>query len=148
MIKLSDYSSKAPLDVDKKDTEDEMKKIVKRIGELSEVLYARSEASILIVLQGMDSSGKDGVTEKVFRYVSPNICGASSFKKPTDLEFAHDFLWRVHDKVPAKGYIKIFNRSHYEDVLIQRVHKWIDEDRAARRLGHINNFERLLGGRD
>jgi len=80
----------------------------------------------------------------VFREVSPAGVRVHSFKKPTDLEFAHDFLWRAHQVAPQKGMIQVFNRSHYEDILIQRVHHWIDEDRVKQRIKHINNFEQLL----
>ena len=108
------------------------------------MLYANKKNSLLIVLQGMDSSGKDGVSKAVFSKVSPTMVSAHSFRKPSEEEFSHDFLWRVHKQAPAKGEIKIFVRSHYEDILIQRVHKWIDEDRVDVRIDAINAFERLL----
>ncbi len=92
----------------------------------------------------MDSSGKDGATANVFSRCSPAGVGFQAFKKPSDEEFAHDFLWRVHKAAPAKGQIKIFNRSHYEDILIQRVHGWIDEERVTKRINAINAFEELL----
>jgi len=144
MIRLSEISTRSPEGLEKEDVRKEFKEITARIAELSEILYARKERSLLVVFQGMDSSGKDGATEKVFRQVSPMIACAYGFKKPTDEEFAHDFLWRVHKQAPAKGHIKIFVRSHYEDVLIQRVHGWIDDAKAERRIRAINDWERLL----
>lgn len=92
----------------------------------------------------MDTSGKDGATRNAFQYCSPSGMGCYSFKKPTDLEFAHDFLWRVQQHSPAKGDIQIFIRSHYEDILIQRVHSWINEDRVKSRMDAINAYETNL----
>ena len=92
----------------------------------------------------MDATGKDGATRKVFSYCSPIGINAVGFKKPTEEEFAHDFLWRIHQHSPAKGMIQVFNRSHYEDVLIQRVHHWIDETQVDERIRAINDFERTL----
>jgi PPK2 family polyphosphate:nucleotide phosphotransferase len=92
----------------------------------------------------MDASGKDGTIKNVFDAVNPMGCRVVSFKKPTELEMKHDFLWRVHQQVPEKGIVHIFNRSHYEDVLIQRVHNWIDEKTVKQRFNHINDFEQLL----
>jgi polyphosphate kinase 2 (PPK2 family) len=92
----------------------------------------------------MDSSGKDGATRNVFQYCSPAFISAKSFKKPSDEEFDHDFLWRVSKEAPAKGTIKVFIRSHYEDILIQRVHKWIDDQRVDQRIDAINAWEKLL----
>lgn len=144
MIKLSEISTKAPEGFKKQDIKKKTEKIAERIGDLLEMMKAGKKHSILIVFQGMDSSGKDGASRKVFKFCSPTSVHAYGFKKPTDKEFAHDFLWRVHKQVPAKGEIKIFNRSHYEDVLIQRVHKWIDEDKVTKRIAAINAFEELL----
>lgn len=140
--------SKLPTSAPKKAKEEEIvrkrEKLAKEIGEYGMKLTADSKQSVLVVLQGMDSSGKDGVARKVFRYCSPSMCHAVSFKKPTDEEFAHDFLWRIHKHAPAKGHIQIFIRSHYEDILIQRVHKWIDNKRVTARINAINAFEELL----
>jgi PPK2 family polyphosphate:nucleotide phosphotransferase len=144
MLKLSDYSTKAPKGVDEDDIRKETKSIAKRIAELHEVLVAEKKNNLLVVLQGMDTSGKDGTARNAFKYCSPVGLGAYSFKKPTDEEFAHDFLWRVHKQTPAKGEIKVFVRSHYEDVLIQRVHKWIDEKTVTARINAINSFEENL----
>jgi len=115
-----------------------------RISELQRVLYADGRYALLIVLQGRDASGKDGTIRHVFSAVNPQGCQVSSFKVPTDEERAHDFLWRVHQRVPARGMIGIFNRSQYEDVLVTRVHKLVPKKVWARRYDLINDFERLL----
>ena len=144
MIKLADLSTKAPDDLDREKAEAATKAYAKRIAELQEVMIADGSKSLLVILQGMDASGKDGAVKNVFKYCSHLNLSVSAFKKPSKLELAHDFLWRVHQQVPARGEIKVFNRSHYEDVLIQRVHGWIDEERAQRRMQSINAFEELL----
>ncbi len=144
MIKLSEISTRAPQDLNKKEIEKSTNDLYKRIGELHEMMMAGKKHSLLVVFQGMDSSGKDGLTKRIFRYCSAVGVNAKGFKKPTDEEFAHDFLWRVHKCAPAKGTIQIFNRSHYEDILIQRVHGWIDEERVDVRINAINAFEELL----
>ena len=115
-----------------------------RLEELQERLYANGTRSLLIVLQGMDTSGKDGTIKHVMSGVNPQGCKVATFKAPSNSELAHDFLWRVHHEVPAKGQIGIFNRSHYEDVLITRVHKMISAKVAAQRLNQIKEFEELL----
>jgi PPK2 family polyphosphate:nucleotide phosphotransferase len=144
MIKLSDYPTRAPKDLKKADIKQEVDALARKIGELQHIMYAQGKYSMLIVLQGMDASGKDGVTRKIFRYCSPVAIDAIGFKKPTEEEFDHDFLWRIHKVVPRKGYLQVFNRSHYEDVLIQRVHKWIDEEKVDQRIKAINDFESML----
>lgn len=144
MIKLSDYSTRPPKEVDKKAIKQKTEKFAERLGELHQLLLAEGKHSVLVLFQGMDASGKDGAVKKVFRDCTHNNINVYSFKKPTEEEFAHDFLWRVHKKVPAKGNIQVFNRSHYEDVLIQRVHAWIDEEKYNKRMKAINAFEELL----
>ena len=144
MIEINTLSTLPPENLEKGEIEDRTKEIVKKIGELSRKFEADGSHSFLIILQGMDGSGKDGTARVVFQDVSPNVICTYSFKKPTPEEFAHDFLWRVHKEVPPKGKMKIFNRSHYEDVLIQRVHKWIDEKKVEERFTSINDFEQLL----
>ena len=144
MIKLSEIATRAPKEYSKKSTIKERDKLTRRLGELQHLLYGEEKRSMLVVFQGMDASGKDGATKKVFRYCSPSGVWAYGFKKPSEEEFDHDFLWRVHRLVPRKGRIQIFNRSHYEDVLIQRVHRWIDETRVDKRIAAINSFEELL----
>ncbi|GAA5157275.1 polyphosphate kinase 2 family protein [Viridibacterium curvum] len=118
-----------------------------QIGAVQERLYATRQRSLLIVLQGMDTSGKDGTVRSVFSGINPQGVRVVSFKAPTQEEREHDFLWRVHRHVPAAGEIAIFNRSHYEDVLITRVKGWIDDAEAERRLAHIRHFEQLLADR-
>ena len=144
MIKLSEIACTAPEEMSKKEGIKKRDNLTRRIGDLQHLMYAESKNSLLVVFQGMDASGKDGATRKVFRYCSPSGVWAKAFKKPTDEEFDHDFLWRIQRHAPRKGRIQIFNRSHYEDVLIQRVHGWIDEERVDRRINAINQFEELL----
>jgi PPK2 family polyphosphate:nucleotide phosphotransferase len=118
--------------------------LIDRLDGLQERLYANATRSLLIVLQGMDTSGKDGTIKSVMSGVNPQGCKVVAFKAPTKDELARDFLWRVHREVPPKGYIGIFNRSHYEDVLITRVHGWVSDKVAKRRLNQIKEFEELL----
>ncbi len=115
-----------------------------RLVELQDVLWAEHKHRVLVVLQAMDTGGKDGVIRKVFSGVNPQGVRIANFKAPTPEELEHDYLWRVHQKVPGKGEIGVFNRSHYEDVLITRVHGWIDDKTAKRRFRHINDFEAML----
>lgn len=129
---------------DKTETLEKCAKLEDRIGELQGLLFADHQHSLLVVLQGMDTSGKDGTVRHVMHGVSPLGVRAIPFKKPTPIESDHDFLWRAHAQTPGKGEIVIFNRSHYEDVLIVRVHEWIDKDECRRRFDRINEFERLL----
>ncbi len=143
-VKLSDISSKAPKDLNKKEIKKETIVMAKEIGELVYKMHAERKSSLLIVLQGMDSSGKDGATKNVFGYCSPSHIDAYSFKKPTEEEFAHDFLWRCHSKAPKKGEVMVFIRSHYEDILIQKVHNWINDEKREKRMNSINSFEELL----
>lgn len=118
--------------------------LIGRLSDLQERLYANGTRSLLVVLQGMDTSGKDGTIKHVMSGVNPQGCQVASFKAPSDSDLAHDFLWRVHRVVPPKGYIGIFNRSHYEDVLITRVHGLVSEQVAKQRFKQINEFEELL----
>jgi PPK2 family polyphosphate:nucleotide phosphotransferase len=115
-----------------------------RLGELQERLYAGGQRALLIVLQGMDTSGKDGTIKHVMSGVNPQGCRVATFKSPSVDEQARDFLWRVHREVPPKGHIGIFNRSHYEDVLITRVHGWVSDKVVKRRFNQIVEFEQLL----
>ena len=131
-------------DQDKEKAKAVTDQLIRRLEELQERLYANGNRAVLIVLQGMDSSGKDGTIKHVMSGVNPQGCRVATFKAPSNSELAHDFLWRVHHEVPAKGQIGIFNRSHYEDVLITRVHKMISAKVAARRLNQIKEFEELL----
>ena len=115
-----------------------------RLEELQELLWARQKEKILVVLQGMDTAGKDGVIRHVFDGVNPAGVRVASFKVPTAEELARDFLWRVHARVPGAGEMVIFNRSHYEDVLVPVVNGWIDAGETKRRYAQINDFERML----
>ncbi len=144
MIKLSEIPTVAPKGLKKEDAKAQTKAYVERLGELQHLLYAEGKYSALVVLQGMDGSGKDGAVRNVFRDCTIAGLDLVSFKKPTEEEFAHDFLWRVHQWVPQKGMVTIFNRSHYEDILIQRVHGWIDMDRVKKRMAAINALEDLI----
>jgi PPK2 family polyphosphate:nucleotide phosphotransferase len=143
-IQLSALSTDPPEQLDREEIEDLTKDLAKELADLHHLLYAQGKHSVLVILQGMDASGKDGAVRKVFRYCTHNNFRTYSFKKPTELEFAHDFLWRVHQQCPAKGELVVFNRSHYEDILIQRVHGWIDEKQVKNRMDAINSFEHLL----
>jgi PPK2 family polyphosphate:nucleotide phosphotransferase len=115
-----------------------------RLTQLQAALYAESRQSLLIVLQGLDAAGKDGTIRHVFSAINPQGTRVTSFKQPTELELSHDFLWRIHPHVPSAGEIVIFNRSHYEDVLIARVHKLVPKVVWQERYGRICEFEQLL----
>ncbi|NVI80888.1 polyphosphate kinase [Janthinobacterium sp. BJB312] len=115
-----------------------------QIAECQSMLYAQHKKKVLLVLQGMDTSGKDGTVKAIFSNINPMGIRAVAFKGPTDIELAHDYLWRVHQHVPVKGEIAIFNRSHYEDVLITRVQDMIDKAECQRRYAQIRDFERML----
>lgn len=115
-----------------------------QIAELQTMLYAEGDRKLLIVLQGMDTSGKDGTVSGVFSAVNPMGIKIVSFKAPDPVERRHDYLWRVHLQVPQAGEIAVFNRSHYEDVLITRVHELIDQKECERRYAQIRDFERML----
>ncbi len=116
----------------------------KELGDLQALLYAQHKHKVLIILQAMDTAGKDGVIQHVFKGVNPQGVKVASFKAPSAEELNHDFLWRVHQKAPARGEIVIFNRSHYEDVLVTRVHKMVPPDVWKRRYREIRDFERML----
>ena len=122
----------------------ETAKLIASLDGLQERLYANATRLLLVVLQGMDTSGKDGTIKSVMSGVNPQGCKVVAFKAPSKDELAHDFLWRVHREAPPKGCIGIFNRSHYEDVLITRVHGWVSEKVAKRRCDQIKEFEELL----
>jgi PPK2 family polyphosphate:nucleotide phosphotransferase len=148
-VRLKDYD---PDDTDDYKTDDqgkaaakkEVERLVARLDQLQERLYANGSRSLLIVLQGMDTSGKDGTIKHVMSGLNPQGCKVVSFKAPSNDELARDFLWRVHREVPPKGFLGIFNRSHYEDVLITRVHGWVSDQAAKRRFEQIRAFEEML----
>lgn len=143
-LNLNTISTRAPKEFDKDETKNKLVSILEELDELQNLLYANKKYSVLVIVQGMDASGKDGAVKNVFGTLNPLGVVAKSFKAPTAEELEHDFLWRIHKNVPAKGMIQIFNRSQYEDVLITRVHKWIDDATAYQRMEAINHFEKLL----
>ncbi len=143
-IKLSEISTRAPKELDKNATKEKTDIIIKEMDELQNLLFAESKYSLLVVIQGMDGSGKDGVIRNVLGHMNPQGVMVKSYKVPTPEELSHDFLWRIHHYTPAKGMIQVFNRSHYEDILITRVHKWCDDEMAKKRMKAINDFEQLL----
>lgn len=130
--------------VKKGETKKPLKKLHKRMLELQELLYAEGQRAVLIILQGMDTCGKDGTIRKVMSGINVQGCEVVSFKAPTADELSRDYLWRVHKAVPQKGKIGIFNRSHYEDVLVVRVHNLVPESIWKKRYRQINDFERML----
>ena len=143
-IKLKEISTRAPKDWDKKEIKEKTDAIVQELDDLQNLLYAESKHSVLVVIQGMDGSGKDGVIRNVMGHMNPQGVTVKSYKAPTAEELSHDFLWRIHQHAPAKGMIQVFNRSHYEDILVTRVHKWCDDETAEKRIKAINDFEKLL----
>jgi PPK2 family polyphosphate:nucleotide phosphotransferase len=144
-VKISDYDADNTGDLkSKSDAQNDLEKNRAKLFDLQELLYAESKRALLVVLQAMDAGGKDGTIRHIFTGVNPQGCQVSSFKVPTEEELRHDFLWRVHKVTPAKGMVGIFNRSHYEDVLVVRVHKLISDKVAEQRFGEINQFEKLL----
>ena len=128
----------------KEDAAPATNKNLERLAELQELLYAEAKHALLVVFQAMDTGGKDGAIEFVFRGCDPQGCQVTAFKSPTRLELSHDFLWRIHSAAPPFGMIGIFNRSHYEAVLIERVKNLVPEKVWSRRYDHVNTFEKML----
>ncbi len=143
-IKLKDFDPGEDAGLKRKDAEKKTERLIEELVELQELLFAVRQQSVLVVLQGRDTSGKDGTIRHVAGPLDSQGCAVASFKIPTGEELAHDFLWRVHSKTPAAGHIQIFNRSHYEDVLVVRVHQLVAKQVWRSRYQHINTFERLL----
>ena len=144
-IKLADIPTRIETDeFDKKSAYKQIEKNAVVMAEHARRLYAENKTAILLVLQGMDTAGKDGTIRTVMRGVNPRSCQVVSFKQPTDKELDHDFLWRVHKAVPGRGNIGIFNRSHYEEVLVVRVHNLVPEKKWKGRYELLNNFEKQL----
>lgn len=144
-LPLSDRAAAAPSSLPKGDKlEEKLGRVTERLGELQDVFFADGRHSLLVVLQGRDASGKDGVVRTVFDACNPQGVRVTSFKAPTTTELAHDYLWRVHQAVPERGMIGIFNRSHYEDVLVVRVHDLVPREVWSQRYRQINDFERIL----
>lgn len=121
-----------------------LQELATEINRLQDILHAQGKYKLLLVIQGMDASGKDGTVKHVFSECDPLGIRLASFKAPSSEELAHDYLWRVHNQVPRAGELVIFNRSHYEDVLIVKVHDWIDDKECRRRFQQIRDFEKLL----
>src|SRR5437870_1765042 len=145
-MNLNLISTKPPEDSDKQEFREKLKELTKEISKLQNILFAENKRSLLIIFQGLDASGKDGAIKNVFQEVNPMGINVSAFKVPTEEEFAHDFLWRIHQHTPGKRMIQIFNRSYYEDVVVTRVKDIINKDIAEFRYKMINNFEELLKG--
>jgi PPK2 family polyphosphate:nucleotide phosphotransferase len=144
-VDLGDFDPYDTSAVDGKEgAKEELEATRERLEALQELLFAEHVHKVLIVLQGMDTSGKDGVIRHVFDGVNPQGVSVASFKEPTPRELDHDYLWRIHRRTPGRGEITIFNRSHYEDVLIVRVHGKISDEDCERRYRQINAFERTL----
>src|SRR6266481_3613913 len=143
-IRLKDFNPDFHERLDKDETREKSLKVCQRIGELQELLHADARQALLIVLQGMDTSGKDGTVRHVLEFVNPAGVETANFKAPSPEELAHDFLWRVHKVVPRYGNIGVFNRSHYEDVLVVRVLKLQPKPVWQARYAQINAFEKML----
>jgi PPK2 family polyphosphate:nucleotide phosphotransferase len=139
-----DTSGKNHFKDDKESGQNQLAKHKEDIARIQDILYAEHKQRLLIVLQAMDTAGKDGTLSAVFEGVNPQGVRVANFKAPTLPELDHDYLWRIHPHTPGKGEIVIFNRSHYEDVLVVRVHNLVPEPRWRKRYRHINEFERLL----
>jgi PPK2 family polyphosphate:nucleotide phosphotransferase len=143
-IKLEDFDPAEDAGLKRQEAEKKTARLIGELIELQELLYAVRLQSVLVILQGRDTSGKDGTIRHVAGPLDSQSCAVASFKAPTEAELAHDFLWRVHAQTPPTGHFKIFNRSHYEDVLVVRVHALVPEEVWRPRYEHINAFERLL----
>jgi PPK2 family polyphosphate:nucleotide phosphotransferase len=144
MINLSKISTSPPDSFNKKKTEGETEKLKDELFDLQNVLFAENKHSLLVILQGTDASGKDGTVRHVFSCMNPMGVNVRAFKAPTEEERQYNFLWRIHKSVPPKGMIEIFNRSHYEDILVPTVHKELDKEVIERRYDTINSFEQNL----
>lgn len=143
-IKLHDFNPAYHAGLNKEETREETTRLCIRIGDLQHLLYANSSHAIVILLQGMDTSGKDGASKRVLEFVTPAGVETSNFKAPSHEELAHDFLWRIHKAVPRYGNIGVFNRSHYEDVLVVRVLNLQPKNVWSARYDEINDFEKIL----
>jgi len=145
-IKLKDFdpNDTSLFDGGKKEAKAAMVELNQKLSELQELLYAEGKHKLLIILQAMDTGGKDGTISSVFEGVNPQGVKVAAFKNPTPLELSHDYLWRIHQHTPARGEMVIFNRSQYEDVLVVRVHSLVPEEIWSKRYEHINAFERML----
>lgn len=143
-IKLSKLSTRAPKGWSKEKTKAKTAALLAELDDLQNLLFAQSKHAVLIVIQGIDASGKDGLIREVLGKLNPQGVWVRSFKAPTPEELSRDFLWRIHKYTPPKGVVQIFNRSHYEDILVTRVHQWCSDKLAVERMKAINDFEDLL----
>ncbi len=143
-IDLAEYDPNDTGGLKHKEAQAQLAQLEERLAQQQDLLYGAAHQSVLVVLQGMDTSGKDGTVKHVMSTINPIGCHVWDFKAPTPDELAHDFLWRVHQRTPARGMLAIFNRSHYEDVLVARVHKLVPRETWEARYEQINHFERML----
>lgn len=143
-VDVARFDCAATFGRDKDVATDELPQVLARLTDLQARTWAEAKHAVLVVIQGIDAAGKDGTIKVIAGAFNPQGTPVTSFKAPSALELAHDYLWRVHQRVPARGEIGIFNRSHYEDVLIVRVHALVPEERWRRRYEHIRNFEKML----
>jgi PPK2 family polyphosphate:nucleotide phosphotransferase len=143
-VSLDDIDPGDTNGMSKEEAEERLPAMQESLGELHNLLYGAAHQSLLIVLQGLDTAGKDGSVKHLVQGLNPVGCEIASFKQPTAEELAHDFLWRIHKRTPALGWVTIFNRSHYEDVLVVRVHELVPKAIWEQRYEQINDFERLL----
>ncbi len=144
VVRLSDIDPDDTCGINQHQAEKRIRELGAEMGELQELLFAAGQTGLLIVLQGRDTSGKDGSIRSILNYVNVQSCRVAAFKEPAPEELKHDFLWRIHQQTPARGSVVIFNRSHYEDVLVVRVHNLVTEQVWGKRYDHINNFEEML----
>lgn len=147
-VKLADFDPRADAGLKRAEAEKKTAQFIEELIELQELLYAVRSQSLLVILQGRDTSGKDGTIHHVVGPLNSQSCTVASFKVPTEEELAHDFLWRIHAQTPPAGDIRIFNRSHYEDVLVVRVHELTPKKVWSQRYEQINAFEQLLADSD
>jgi len=143
-VRLSAFATRDDQGIDKEEGKTAYKRNIDQLKDWQERLFAENAQSLLVVMQAMDTGGKDSTIRKLTGKLNPQGCRVHGFKAPSNEELAHDFLWRVHDHAPPAGHVAIFNRSHYEDVLIVRVHGLAPSKLIERRYGHINDFEKLL----
>jgi PPK2 family polyphosphate:nucleotide phosphotransferase len=143
-VRLSEHDTAHTAGMDKQQGKAASEQLIKQLDRLQELLYADGRHKLLVILQGVDACGKDGTIRAVFEGVNPQGVNVASFKQPTSEELAHDYLWRVHARLPRSGEISIFNRSHYEDVLVVRVHDLVPPERWSKRYEHIRSFEQML----
>jgi len=143
-VKLGDIPTNATGGMTEQEARERLLQLAPKLDELQELLYAAGDSSLLVVVQGMDTAGKDGTLKAIAGAMNPVGVRVASFKAPSPEELSHDFLWRVHQQMPAKGEVVFFNRSHYEDVLVVRVHNLVPKSVWDKRYAHINDFETML----